>query len=76
VIIPEERIGGGIGLMTASYGLAGFLLPYMVSALRGFGLGINPIFGIGALVSVLSVILQFAAFSEKQEDWGRRIAYA
>jgi MFS family permease len=73
-IIPEERIDDSVGFITASYGLASFLLPYMVSALMGAGLGINLIFGIGALVAVPTVIIQFTAFSGKRGGGSAKIA--
>jgi hypothetical protein len=40
----------------------------------GRGLGINLIFGIGALISVLTVIVQFAAFSVKRDSKPAKIA--
>jgi MFS family permease len=70
-IIPVERIDDSMGLITATYGIASFLLPYFVSALMSiFNIeSITTIFGIGSLFGVLAVITQCiaAAGTKKRE---------
>jgi hypothetical protein len=71
-IIPPERIDDSMGIITATYGIASFLLPYLVSALMSiFKIeSITTIFGIGSLFGIMAVIAQFiaAAAAKAQEE--------
>jgi MFS family permease len=64
-IIPPERIGGSMGLITAAFGLAKFLAPYLVSALQRLlhTESITMIFGVGAAFSLAALVIQFATIA-------------
>jgi MFS family permease len=64
-VIPETRIGDGMGFITATYGIAGFLLPYIVNAIQKLlrTESITTIFGVGAAFSVVALVIQLVTIA-------------
>lgn len=59
-IVPESKIVGAIGIVTASYSLGSFLTPYFVTLTMGIlgSFTVTPVFGVAGILMAVVVLLE------------------